>query len=175
MRRVALLALGLVLATGTAAHADPPRHRHLYYPAQPSGKSQIVATFGQPCNANARASSYSWRAADNGVLYAVRYHYKLGIGSTNFLDIRYHIEDQNLDRYVRHGIWGYNCRYIRGTTKWSTHAWGIAIDVNSAYEHVKHFHCHTVPSALGSIFRTHYWKWGLDWGDCMHFQYARNY
>jgi hypothetical protein len=30
------------------------------------------------------------------------------------------------------GASSYNCRLIGGSTKWSTHSWGVAVDLNSA-------------------------------------------
>ena len=48
------------------------RDRHENYPSRPSGYAQIVNRFGQPCNAEARAISMRWRAADNGVTYSFR-------------------------------------------------------------------------------------------------------
>ena len=51
---------------------------HQNYPGTPSGYTQIVNRFGQPCSADARAISMSWRAADNGVTYSFRFHRRLG-------------------------------------------------------------------------------------------------
>jgi hypothetical protein len=82
--------------------------------------------------------------------------------------------NDHLQPYVRHGIYGYTCRYIRGTSKWSTHAFGIAIDVSSAEEYqgkcsssVNRYHKH--------IWEGHKWYWGLAFCDPMHFQYATGY
>jgi hypothetical protein len=33
-----------------------------------------------------------------------------------------HIQNDHLSPYVRHGIYGYNCRAIRGGSAWSTHS-----------------------------------------------------
>jgi len=76
--------------------------------------------------------------------------------------------------YVQHGIYGYNCRYIDGTTSWSTHAFGIAIDVSSAVEYQGK--CTSdVNRYTKQIWQDHNWYWGLAFCDPMHFQYATDY
>ena len=164
------------------------RDRHVYYPPRPSGYSGIVSVFGQPCNSSSTSNLMYWVAPDNNVRYAVRYHYKLGgygsywggTGSTARSsnlnnDVRGHIRNDHIGNQVRAGIWGYNCRYIDGTTKWSTHAWGIGVDINSAKEHVGHYHCHTIYGHMAAIWKNHNWYHGVNFGDCMHFQYATSY
>ena len=54
------------------------RDHHENYPSRPQGYTQIVNRFGQPCSANARAISMSWRAADTGTTYRFPFHLKLG-------------------------------------------------------------------------------------------------
>lgn len=152
------------------------RDQHRSYPGKPSGYQQIVNRFGEPCSARARANKMYWRAADTGDYYPVYFHRRLGGSRSSNLDndVRGHIGNQHLDRYVKSGIWGYNCRYIGGTRKWSTHAWGIAVDVSSrrepngqCYSRVNHNHA--------PIWKNHRWTWGKKWCDPMHFQYASNY
>lgn len=152
------------------------RDQHRHYPPRPNGYSQIVNTFGQPCNANAYRNTLYWRAADNGVWYTVRFHRKLGGDASSNLnnDVYGHIQNEHLASYVRHGIYGYNCRAVRGGGAWSTHAWGIAVDVSSAEEW--NGKCHsTVNYRHDQIWRNHGWIWGLSWCDPMHFQYATGY
>lgn len=166
------------------------RDRHVNYPPLPSGYSGIVSVFGEPCNSQVNKNRTNWVASDDGVSYAVYYHRKLGgwgpfYGGTNCStcssnlnnDVRGHIRNDHLHGHVKRGIWGYNCRRISGSTKWSTHAWGIAVDINSAYEHVgsDHRHCHSIPSSLAKRWTDHRWVHGVSFGDCMHFQYATNY
>ncbi len=159
---------------------------HIGYPPKPSGYGEIVGVFGLPCNARARKIWMDWQAADDGVEYRVRFHKKLGGKGTAFVtdkggtstnldnDVRGHIANDHLDGHVKSGIWGYNCRYIRGTSKWSTHAWGIAVDVSARFEPVGHCHSH-VNKHHAPIWKEHRWTWGRAWCDSMHFQYARNY
>ncbi len=152
------------------------RDQHYNYPPKPHGYWQIVDVFGQPCTDRSQANHMWWRAYDNGHYYSVSFHKRLGGWTSSNLDndVRGHIGNQHLDQYVRYGIWGYNCRDTRNGGGPSTHAWGIAVDVSSAHEwngkcwsSVNHHHAH--------IWRDHRWKWGLDWCDPMHFQYAADY
>jgi hypothetical protein len=184
---VALILIGAPAAIASHWAANGWRDLHRNYPPKPSGYSAIVAGFGNPgpgsnsgCkpNADSRANKESWRAADNGTTYSVYYHRKLGgsLGS-NVPDIRGHIGNAHWDGYVRSGIWGHLCRKIAGSSKWSTHSWGIAVDQNARYEHVgpSHKHCHTVYPAVASTWTNHRWTHGVVFGDCMHFQYASGY
>ena len=87
------------------------------------------------------AASLRAPARDDGVAYPLYYHYGLGgygryYGGTGSKtrssnlnnDVRGHIRNDHLVHSVTHGIYGYVCRKIAGTSKWSTHAWGIAVD-----------------------------------------------
>ncbi len=163
------------------------RDKHYNYPARPNGYTQIVNRFGQPCSAAAHAISMSWVAADTGATYTIRFHRKLGgyptemVGnkggsSTNLdNDVYGHLQNAHLQPYIRHGIYGYLCRTIRGsTTQWSTHAFGIAVDVSSAAEPLGQC-TSTVNRNTASIWQGHNWYWGLAFCDPMHFQYATGY
>ena len=76
-------------------------------------------------------------------------------------------------RYIKHGIYGYACRAKRNSNEWSTHAFGIAIDVSSADEYMGKC-TSTVNKYHASIWQNHGWYWGLAFCDPMHFQYATN-
>ena len=160
--------------------------RHYNYPSRPDGYTQIVNRFGQPCSADARAISMQWTAADNGLSYAVTFHRKLGGYPTTMVpdkggkstnldnDVYGHIQNGHLQPYVKHGIYGYACRVISGGTNWSTHAFGIAVDVSSAEEYMGKC-TSTVNTYHASIWQQHSWYWGLAFCDPMHFQYATGY
>ncbi len=159
---------------------------HLGYPKRPSGYAEIVDTFGQPCSKATHAIQLSWLASDNDVMYHPRVHRKLagegtamvtdqGGKSTNLdNDVFGHIQNAHVQSYLRSGIWGYACRYIRDTTVWSTHAWGIAMDVSASWEPygspTSSVNYHHAP-----IWQDHRWYWGLAFNDPMHFQYADHY
>jgi hypothetical protein len=162
------------------------RDQHANYPSRPSGYTQIVNRFGQPCNAEARAISMRWRAADNGVTYSFSFHRKLGGRPTAMVsdkggkstnldnDVYGHIQNAHLQPYVEHGIYGYACRAKRNGNEWSTHAFGIAIDVSSAEDYMGKC-TSTVNKRHAPIWQNHNWYWGLAFCDPMHFQYATNY
>jgi D-alanyl-D-alanine carboxypeptidase len=162
------------------------RDQHANYPLRPSGYTQIVNRFGQPCNAEARAISMKWKAADNGVTYWFSFHRKLGGRPTAMVsdkggrstnldnDVYGHIQNAHLQPYVEHGIYGYACRAKRNSNEWSTHAFGIAIDVSSAEDYMGKC-TSTVNKRHAPIWQNHNWYWGLAFCDPMHFQYATNY
>lgn len=162
------------------------RDKHYNYPARPSGYTQIVNRFGQPCSDNAHAISMRWTAADTGGTYTFSFHRKLGGYPTEMVsdkggrstnldnDVYGHIQNEHLQPYIEHGIYGYLCRYISGTTSWSTHAFGIAVDVSSAEEYEGKC-TSTVNRYHRRIWEDHGWYWGLAFCDPMHFQYATNY
>ncbi|MGH2692967.1 MAG: M15 family metallopeptidase [Actinomycetota bacterium] len=170
--------VGAVAAPALAYHWHNGgwRDRHYNYPPKPSGYSQIVNVFGQPCTDRSNANSFIWKAADNDVWYTVNFHRKLGgsVSSNLNNDVRGHIGNAHLDWAVNHGIWGYNCRDTRSGGSTSTHAWGIAVDVSSAEEYAGK--CHSTANKYhAQIWKDHRWTWGLAWCDPMHFQYASNY
>ena len=162
------------------------KDEHINYPSRPTGYTQIVNTFGQPCNDAARWNAARWEAADNGRHYEFRFHRKLGGKNASITrdqdgrstnldnDIWGHINTKHLNWAVKSGIWGYACRYIDGTTKWSTHAWGIAVDVSAAYERVGEYRSR-VNFEHAPVWEKHKWYWGRAFGDPMHFQYADGY
>ena len=159
---------------------------HQSYPAPARGYSQIVSRFGRPCNDGAHAITMMWRAADNGVTYSISFHKKLGGWPTAMVsdkggrstnldnDVYGHIQNQHLEPYVEHGIYGYACRAKRNSSDWSTHAFGIAIDVSSAEEYMGKC-TSTVNKNHAQIWKNHGWHWGLSFCDPMHFQYATDY
>lgn len=163
------------------------RDRHRGYPSVPTSLEQIVSRFGQPCSSDARAIVVTWLAADTGEEYAFRVHRRLaGMGSptiedqggrsTNLdTDVHGHVLNQHLASSLEHGIYGYACRAMRSDpTRWSTHAWGIAVDVSTVREPMGS--CESVVNApMAPIWTSHGWHWGLAFCDPMHFQYARNY
>ena len=116
------------------------RDEHVNYPSRPSGYTQIVNRFGQPCSADARAISMRWQAADNGTTYSVSFHRKLGGRPTAMVsdkggkstnldnDVYGHIQNAHLQPYIEHGIYGYACRAKRNSNEWSTHAFGAPPD-----------------------------------------------
>ena len=162
------------------------RDRHYNYPSRPDGYTQIVNRFGQPCSSQASAISMSWRAADTGQTFSFRFHKKLGGYPTEMVsnkggsstnldnDVYGHIQNDHLQPYVKHGIYGFACRLKRNGSTYSTHAFGIAIDVSSAEEYMGKC-TSSVNRNHAYIWQSHNWYWGLAFCDPMHFQYATGY
>jgi hypothetical protein len=162
------------------------RDRHYGYPTRPAGYTQIVNRFGQPCNSQASAISMSWRAADTGQTFSFKFHKKLGGYPTEMIpnkggsstnldnDVYGHIQNDHLQAYIEHGIYGFACRLIRNGSTYSTHAFGIAIDVSSAEEYMGKC-TSSVNRNHAYIWQNHNWYWGLAFCDPMHFQYATGY
>ena len=162
------------------------RDHHINYPATPSGYTQIVNRFGEPCNEHATAVWMRWYESDTGVERRIEFHRKLGGYPTEVVtdkggrstnldnDVYGHIQNDHLGEYTKYLVSTYACRFQRGSTKWSTHAWGIAIDISSAYEPMGQCHS-TTNKYFAPKFKNHGWRWGLDFCDPMHFQYAYDY
>ena len=83
---------------------------------------------------------------------------------------------------------GFNCRYVRGTTRWSMHAYGEAIDVNPVENPYVQGSRVSPPAGRAFLDRGRYrkgmatrdsvlvdaflaagWKWGASFGDYQHF------
>lgn len=83
---------------------------------------------------------------------------------------------------------GFNCRFVGGTSRWSMHAYGEAIDVNPVENPYVQGSRHSPPAGRSYIVRSPYrpgmavaggvlvrafasvgWKWGASFGDYQHF------
>jgi hypothetical protein len=152
---------------------------HSGWPPVPYGYDQIVGVFGPVCNGDMSANQIQWYAYSSNTYYPVNYHRKLGPagGSQNLANnVAGHFYYSGAHDDVKHGIWGSSCRKIAGTNKWSSHAWGIAVDQNSAYEPTRSpCNTRTITQRMVNIWTSHNWTWGQSFCDPMHFQYARNY
>lgn len=75
----------------------------------------------------------------------------------------------------------YNCRPVAGTQRWSMHAYGAAIDLNTAYSAYWKWNkagaegtwSNRIPQEIVAIFEKHGFIWGGRWYhyDTMHFEY----
>jgi len=154
---------------------------------RPDGLSEIQSTFGPVCGDNSNGARSYWPSQDSsgpGYVYYDPY-----IGKNVGGNIRGHVQFDHKDDAVRWLVGGYNCRYISGTTSWSLHAWGAAIDTNSATNPVGQDHWNGVgsdgkkygtylPDVWAGPYPGHKFFWGLNWPnkpDPMHFQYATGY
>ena len=72
----------------------------------------------------------------------------------------------------------FNCRVVKDTGKRSMHAYGAAIDLNTAFSDYwlwrKGGYRNRIPYEIVEIFERHGFIWGGKWGhfDTMHFEYA---
>ncbi len=189
-----VLVFFVLAGTASASHwyNDGWRDKHWDYPARPNGETALRSTFGAPCNSSAY---YNHNIRWSGVLpdgtvraYTIVYHKKLGgkgvsgwiagTGGTSTAfdnDVHGHIGNAHLFPYIRGGIGAYNCRVISGTSTYSTHSWGVALDINWSWEHYKHCHNHTINSSVAAYLEQHGWYWGAHFSpncDYMHFQYV---
>ena len=69
----------------------------------------------------------------------------------------------------------YNIRATRKGSKYSTHSWGIALDLNAATNRMGQYP--RMPKEVVKSFKDLGWVWGGDWKtpDGMHFQFAKRY
>jgi len=186
------LVAGSVTFAGSAALATHIRdwahdHSNDGVPPRPSGYTEMVRTFGEPCSDRANNARSFWPNQDyrNEAGY-VYYHSYLArnIG----YNIRNHVEVAHKNDSTYYLIGGYNCRYIAGTTSWSTHAFGAAIDTNTARNPLGQDHWNGVgadgenyrkylPDVYRGSYPGHKFFWGINWSrpDPMHFQYVTDY
>jgi hypothetical protein len=185
--------LSALLAAPFAAGAMPPigwthDHSSAGIPRRPSGYNGLVATFGQPCSNAANAARSSWPSQSTpGVDGYITYHPYIDRDVS--WNIRNHISADRKEQALYPGIGGYNCRYIEGTTNWSVHAFGAAIDTNwqrnprgsSTWNGVgadgKNYKKY-LPNIWRGAYPGHNFYWGLNFStipDPMHFQYVTGY
>lgn len=73
----------------------------------------------------------------------------------------------------------YAWRAKRGSTRLSTHTWGIAVDLDPGRnpQHQRYEPQHGIPMAVVDLFEAAGWTWGGRWSDPdpMHFQAAGGY
>ena len=180
----------LLPGSAQASHMSWWVHDHsaTAIPARPSGLSQIVSTFGQACNGHSDDSRSYWPSQSargvGGYVYTSPY-----LARNIDYNVRDHIDADHRNLAVDYGVYGYACRQISGSTSWSTHAWGAAVDTNSARNPLGqtfwdgHGSNGTdygtyIPAVWRGADPGHRFYWGLNFAsrpDPMHFQYAINY
>ena len=168
--------------TGGCTTTRPTRSRRA-----PTGCPRSNDVFGPVCGDKANDARSYWPSQDQDGAGYVYYHSYIGrdVG----YNIRNHVEADHNNAAVRWLVGGYNCRYIAGTTSWSLHAWGAAIDTNSSLNPMGQDHWNGtgidgqkygtyLPDIWRGPYPGHKFFWGLNWDskpDPMHFQYATGY
>ncbi|MDP9329122.1 MAG: M15 family metallopeptidase [Actinomycetota bacterium] len=157
-------------------------------PYRPDGYSDLVRVFGKPCSDSANdGRSYFPHAVSRDTDGYVYFH--TYIARDVGYNIRGHITTSFHMDAVDYGVYGYNCRYISGSTSWSAHAFGAAVDTNTArnpsgqdfwngkgadgvdYDNY-------IPNLWKGDYPGHNFHWGLHFSttpDPMHFQYVTGY
>ena len=134
-------------------------------------------------------NSRSWWPSQSARNVAGYVYYHPYIARDVGYNIRNHVAHDHNDGSVDYLVGGYNCRTIRGSTSWSVHAFGAAIDTNSArnplgqsfwngkgadgYDYGRY-----LPNVWRGPYPGHGFFWGINWDsrpDPMHFQYVTDY
>lgn len=158
--------------------ADQPDLPTPKWPHVPNGRDELERLFGPPGGAICQAGRahlpkslrISWEPTQNVTVFAC---HKLveDVLSSAFAAIN----NKGLwDLLVAYGGC-YNYRQIKASTHLSTHAWGIAVDLNPEQNALGA--APTMDQRIVAIFRDHGFKWGGEFSrpDGMHFQRATGY
>jgi len=141
--------------------------------SRPNGLAQIRKVFGEP---GTNIVSASMRAGAGGEMVTVRCHKKIaGILASVFDDIH----ADGMSQHIKSYDGGYVYRKKRSSgSAWSTHAWGIAVDINAAWNPMTSKGNPKISgdqSILAPYFEKHGFYWGAHFNDAMHFQYCTGY
>jgi hypothetical protein len=183
-----LITPSYVIASALAGHMSGWTHDHTggAVPDRPNGLAELNRKFGDRCidRSNDGRSYWPHQSADGGGYV----YYNTYIARNVGYNVRNHIDAAHRDGALYPGIGGYNCRLISGSTLWSTHAWGAAIDTNwlrnpRGQDHWNgrgsdgSDHGTYLPDVWRGAFPGHRFYWGLHFStpDPMHFQYVTNY
>ncbi|MEK7113749.1 MAG: M15 family metallopeptidase, partial [Patescibacteria group bacterium] len=76
------------------------------------------------------------------------------------------------ERYKVDNIFGYDCRTVAGSNKWSAHAYGVALDINPDRNPFGKKPRTDMPPSFVKLFKEEGWGWGGEWRrvkDAMHY------
>lgn len=140
---------------------------------RPNGLSQIQGVFGKP---GTSIGSFAMRAGKGGKLINVPCHKKIGPTLQKVFD---DIWAAGLSGHIHSYDGCYVYRTKRKSSKaWSTHAWGIAIDINASSNPMtskSKMKISDSQKVIAPYFEKHGFYWGAAFGDPMHFQYCTGY
>lgn len=174
----------LAPATAIARHIRNWRHDHTSsgVPYRPHGYNDLVRVFGQPCSSRANdARTWFPHAVGRWQPGYVNHHPYIARNVAN--NILGHVHSKGNDGAWDYGQYGYVCRTRTGGSGPSTHSFGAAIDTNTARNPYGQCSWNGVGADgvargtyLPNIWRDtesgHHFRWGRDWCDPHHFQYA---
>jgi len=140
---------------------------------RPAGLHDILRVFGKP---GTNIISKAMRCGPGGKMTTVSCHAKVaGVLAGVFDDIF----SAGLSEHINTFDGCYNYRSKRGGSEMSTHAWGIAVDVNaSANPMTSSKKGKTISydqKVLAPFFQKRGFVWGAAFNDAMHFQYCSGY
>jgi hypothetical protein len=183
------MSVGYASAAALATHMSGWTHDHSNdaIPPRPSGLAELNRLFGDRCIDRSNDGRSYWpHQSEGGGGYV---YYNTYIARNVGFNIRNHIDAAHRDGALYPGIGGYNCRLISGSTSWSVHSWGAAIDTNwlrnpRGQDHWNGRgsdgvdHDTYIPDVWRGGFPGHRFFWGLNFDttpDPMHFQYVTDY
>lgn len=70
--------------------------------------------------------------------------------------------------------WGYACRKIRGSSSWSNHAWGLAVDLNAPTNPMTSTLKTDMPGWMPELWNSYGFRWGGSYArrpDAMHYEF----
>lgn len=71
--------------------------------------------------------------------------------------------------------WGYACRKIRGSSSWSNHAWGLAVDLNAPTNPMTSTLKTDMPGWMPELWNSYGFRWGGSYSgrkDAMHYEFV---
>jgi hypothetical protein len=140
---------------------------------RPDGLSEVVGVFGQP---GKNLGTFAMKCGVGGELKTVTAHKLVG---PLFQQVFEAIAAAGMSHHIQSYDGIYNYRTKRATSSnWSTHAWGIAIDLNASSNPMKTVATMSISDsqqALAPFFEQAGFYWGKNFGDPMHFQYCTGY
>ena len=157
-------------------------------PPRPSGYAEMVDTFGARCTDRDNDARSLWPSQSEPYTAGYVYYHPYIQRDVGW-NIRGHVSAATKEAALYPGIGGYNCRLIAGSTSWSVHSWGAAIDTNWQRNPMGQDHWNGrgadgvdygtyLPDVWRGANPGHRFYWGINWDsrpDPMHFQYVTNY
>lgn len=185
---VAAVASFVLLTTSLASATHQRRDRWVHdhssagVPYRPHGYNDIVRVFGQPCGSKMN-DARTWFPHINAPWDAGYVNHHPYIARNVTVNIRGHVEYGHMNGAWYYGQYGAVCKTRTGGSGPSLHSWGAAIDTNTARNPYGQCSWNGVGvdgvaygNYLPNVFREtdqgHNFRWGRDWCDPHHFQYA---
>jgi D-alanyl-D-alanine carboxypeptidase-like protein len=181
---VVVSVLLLVPAAAIADHMRRWRHDHSSagVPYRPDGYNDLVRVFGQPCSGRGN-DARTWFPHASGRYQPGYVNHHPYIARNVAYNILGHVDAAHSTGAWDYGQYGYVCKQRTGGSGPSTHSFGAAIDTNTAKNPYGQCSWNGVGANgvaygtfLPNIWRDtdvgHHFRWGKDWCDPHHFQYA---